>query len=62
MAPAALRSFVGFDGAVAEMADARVFAGMHFRTACVRGTALCRTVAEYVMSHAMRSRGHTRYE
>jgi hypothetical protein len=48
------RSFVGFSGAVAEMHDARVFGGMHFRTACVRGSALGSTVARYVMRHAMR--------
>ena len=39
------------------MAD--TFGGMHFRTACVTGSALGRTVAEYVLENAMlpRSRG-----
>lgn len=51
--PGAIRSFVGFDLAIEEMADARVFGGMHFRTACVRGSALGSTVAAYILSHAM---------
>ncbi len=51
--PGAVRSFVGFDLAIEEMADARVFGGMHFRTACVRGSALGSTVASYVLSRAM---------
>jgi hypothetical protein len=28
---------------------------MHFRTACVEGSALGRTIASYVLSHAMRA-------
>jgi len=51
--PGSVRSFVGFDLAIEEMADARVFGGMHFRTACVRGSALGSTVASYVLGHAM---------
>lgn len=54
--PGSVRSFVGFDLAIEEMADARVFGGMHFRTACVRGSALGSTVASYVLRHAMRAR------
>jgi hypothetical protein len=53
--PGSVRSFVGFDLAIEEMADARVFGGMHFRTACARGSALGGTVASYVLSHAMRA-------
>jgi membrane-associated phospholipid phosphatase len=52
--PGALRSFVGFSGATEEMADARVYGGMHFRTACVRGAALGATVAKYVLRHGLR--------
>jgi hypothetical protein len=52
-----VRNFPSFSAAVAEIADARVFAGIHFRTACLRGFALGRDVAGYVMSHAMRARG-----
>ena len=54
--PGSVRSFVGFDLAIKEMADARVFGGMHFRTACVQGSALGSTVASYVLSHAMRAK------
>jgi hypothetical protein len=52
-----VRSFASFADAVAEIANARVFGGIHFRTACVRGNALGRQVASYVMAHAMRARG-----
>lgn len=55
-----LRNFSSFSSAVAEIADARVFGGIHFRTACVRGNALGREVAHYVMTHAMRPRGGDR--
>lgn len=58
VSPGSVRWFVGFDSALKEMADARVFGGMHFRTACVRGAALGGTVASYVLENAMRSRRH----
>jgi len=47
------RSFTNFSAAVAEIADARVFGGIHFRTSCVRGNLLGRAVASYVASHSM---------
>jgi hypothetical protein len=37
------------------MADARVYGSMHVRSACVRGGDLGKTVAAYVLSHALRS-------
>jgi len=49
------RSFASFSSAVAEIADARVFTGIHFRTSCVRGNAIGQAVAGYVLSHSMRS-------
>jgi membrane-associated phospholipid phosphatase len=49
------RSFASFSAAVAEIADARVFGGIHFRTSCVRGNALGQAVAAFVSRHAMRS-------
>jgi PAP2 superfamily len=49
------RSFSSFSAAVAEIADARVFGGIHFRVSCIRGNALGQTVANYVMSRAMRA-------
>src|ERR1700730_6457768 len=55
--PGTTRSFHNFSDATAEIADARVFGGIHFRTSCVRANALGRAVADYVSKHAMRSRG-----
>jgi membrane-associated phospholipid phosphatase len=49
------RSFASFSAALAEINDARVFAGIHFRTSCVRANALGATVARYVLTHAMRA-------
>ncbi len=54
--PGKIRSFSSFSGAVAEIADARVFGGIHFRTACLRGNVLGQAVANYVSTHAMRAR------
>jgi PAP2 superfamily len=51
------RSFNSFSQAVAEIANARVFAGIHFRTACIRGNLVGRAVAGYVSTHAMRAFG-----
>lgn len=48
------RSFSSFSAAVAEIADARVFGGIHFRTSCVRGNALGASVASYISGHVMR--------
>jgi hypothetical protein len=55
--PGTTRSFHSFSDATAEIADARVFGGIHFRTSCVRANALGRAVADYVSKHAMRARG-----
>jgi hypothetical protein len=48
------RSFSSFSAATAEIADARVFGGIHWRNSCVRGNALGQAVAEYVSDHALR--------
>jgi len=48
------RSFSSFSSAVAEIADARVFGGIHFRTSCDLGNTLGRAVANFVATHAMR--------
>ena len=53
--PGTTRSFPSFSAAVAEIADARVFGGIHFRSSCVRGNTLGQTVAAYVSGHAMRA-------
>jgi hypothetical protein len=47
------RAFPSFSAVVAEIADARVFGGIHFRTACVRGNMLGQAVANYVLTHSM---------
>jgi PAP2 superfamily len=46
------RSFRGVSDAVAEVKNARVFAGIHFRTATDDGQALGVAVANYVLAHA----------
>jgi hypothetical protein len=51
------RSYTSFSEATSEIADARVFGGIHFRTSCVRANGLGRAVADYVLRHAMRARG-----
>src|SRR5882757_7053992 len=51
------RTYSSFSDATAEIADARVFGGIHFRTSCVRANALGAAVADYVSRHAMRARG-----
>jgi membrane-associated phospholipid phosphatase len=49
------RSFSSFSAATAEIADARVFGGIHYRNSCMQGNGVGRAVADYVLSHAMRS-------
>ena len=51
------RNFSSFTAATSEIADARVFGGIHFRTSCVRGNTLGRTVADYISKHAFRNNG-----
>src|SRR3981189_1965281 len=55
-----IRSYSSFSDATAEIADARVFGGIHFRTSCVRADTMGRAVADYVSRHAMRARGDDR--
>ena len=43
--------FTSTDDLVAEVADARVFGGMHFRTSVVRGGVLGRKAAQWVDKH-----------
>lgn len=51
------RSYASFSEAIAEIADARVFGGIHLRSSCARGNSLGRAVADYVSRHMMRGRG-----
>lgn len=48
------RSFASFTDAVDEIANARVFGGIHYRTSCVLGNQLGQAVADYVSTHAFR--------
>ncbi len=54
------RSYASFSEAIAEIADARVFGGIHLRSSCAKGNSLGRAVADYVSRHAMRPRGDDR--
>lgn len=51
------RSFSSFSAATSEIADARVFGGIHYRTSCVRANLLGRAVADYISKHALRAIG-----
>jgi hypothetical protein len=46
--PGVLRSFPSFSQAVLEINDARVFGGIHFRSACLRGNIVGQAVAKFV--------------
>jgi hypothetical protein len=54
------RSYASFSDAIAEIADARVFGGIHLRSSCARGNSLGRAVADYVSRHALRGFGDNR--
>jgi hypothetical protein len=47
------RDFRSFTAALEEIKNARIFAGIHFRTACNDGQALGQKVAGYVVGHAL---------
>jgi membrane-associated phospholipid phosphatase len=49
-----VRSFPNFSAALAEIVNARIFGGIHFRTACDDGQATGTAVAEYILHHAFR--------
>jgi hypothetical protein len=51
------RFYTNFSEAIAEIADARVFGGIHLRSSCARGNSLGQAVADYVSRHVMRARG-----
>jgi hypothetical protein len=52
--PGQTRSFGSFRAALDEVIDARVFGGIHFRTACEAGQALGDSVGQYVLRHSLR--------
>jgi hypothetical protein len=53
-APGSLAAFPSLSRTVLEVNDARVFAGIHFRTSCLDGNNVRRSVARFVMDHSMR--------
>ena len=56
--PGVERSFSSFPAAVAQIADARIFAGFHFRFSCEDGVVLGNEVAQYIRStHLLRIAG-----
>jgi membrane-associated phospholipid phosphatase len=52
--PGVWRAFPSFSAAVLEINDARVFAGIHFRTSCLNGNVVGNSVAQFVVRHAMK--------
>ena len=48
------RSFSGFSQIAKELGDARVWGGVHTRTADVQGDVLGKQVGDYVFNHALR--------
>ena len=57
------RSFASFSQAIDEIVDARVYSGIHFRTADTQGALLGRQVARYRERHHFRpERGHSGWE
>jgi hypothetical protein len=56
-APCPPRSFDRFSGALKEIIDARVWGGIHFRTADVQGAVLGKKVAGYMTKHYFRPTG-----
>ena len=51
--PGVTRSFTSFGSALDEVENARIYGGIHFRTATSDGTALGKAVANYVLQNAM---------
>ena len=47
-------AYPSFSSAVLDVNNARVFAGIHYRTSCLDGNAVGRAVARFVMKHSMR--------
>ena len=47
------RFFPSFTAALEEINNARIFGGIHFRSACNDGQVLGTAVANYILSHAL---------
>jgi hypothetical protein len=48
------RSFTSFTDALEEIKNARIYGGIHFRTACDDGTVTGQRVAAYILEHSAR--------
>jgi len=51
--PGVTRQYHNFSEALADVETARVFGGIHFRTATIDGTSLGIAVADYVMENSL---------
>jgi hypothetical protein len=51
--PGVMRYFPNFSAAMEEVKNARIFGGIHFRTACNDGQILGEEVGQYVLGHAL---------
>ena len=59
--PGVMRTFSSFSAALEEIKNARVFGGIHYRTACNDGQALGEAVGDYVLRRSLRpahAQGH----
>lgn len=52
--PGVVRSFRSFSAALSEIRDARIFGGIHFRSACDDGQVVGKAVARYVLANSLR--------
>jgi membrane-associated phospholipid phosphatase len=52
--PGFVRRWPSFSAGLDEVIDARVYSGIHFRTADVAGARLGRQVAQFVLTHALK--------
>jgi membrane-associated phospholipid phosphatase len=59
--PGFVRNWMTFGEGVAEVIEARIYAGLHFRTADEEGAKLGRRVAKFVVRHALPERRHGRH-
>jgi hypothetical protein len=51
--PGVVRYFSSFSAAIEEIKNARVFGGIHFRTACNDGQTLGTAIGAYILDHAL---------
>jgi membrane-associated phospholipid phosphatase len=56
--PGVAHSFASFSAAVAEVTDARIYAGFHFRFSCDTADVMGRQIANFVTTTTMQPRHH----